>query len=405
MPSSSRGSLILLLLLGVPLSTSGNLFLKQSRIINGEVAPEDRYPYSVSLQDSNGHFCGGTLIGNDVVLTAAHCLAGRGPPTSVNVGSDKVNSGEKINVASSWQHPDYGSRSMDDYDIGLVFLRKSLLSHDHDIEFPKLNRDLSFPSAGAKTTTMGWGLTNLDNQWLPEELMAVELDVISNSECEAASRGGYSYSGYVYDSMICTETTDKDACQGDSGGPLVVESDNFWGSQDVLIGIVSWGVGCAYLPGVFARVSNGMDWIDEKVCDLSDDPPSSLCNTTNRVLTTEFPSSSPSNNPTEIPTDSPSTSPTKNRPATEFPSSFPSKNPTEIVTDSPSTSPTPRSSPVHCVNDDSWEFTKIKRNGKVRVKHCNWIKRKPQDRCNLDGDDGTMQASKACPVVCNEACK
>jgi len=402
----ARASLISQLLLLVPLSTSGNVFstefLKEPRIINGYVAPKDRYPYSVSMRNFQGHFCGGTLIGNDVVLTAAHCLA-NGAPGSVSIGSDNVDSGEKRNVASALEHPKYNINN-DDYDIALVFLEAST---SRDIAMPKLNRESSFPSAGGKAITMGWGKTDSGGASLPDELLAVELDVISNSECERASKGGYNYVGDIYDSMLCTHTKEKDACQGDSGGPLVIQSggDGDDPTQDILVGIVSWGVGCAYLPGVFARVSEGMDWIEKTVCDISEDPPGSLCNTTGRVLTTEFPSSFPTNNPTEIPTDSPSTSPTKNRPATnpatEFPSSFPSKNPTEIVTDSPSTSPA--TSRVNCVNDDSWEY---KRNN--RVKDCDYIKSRPKRRCTKFGVDNTMRvvrASEACPLACNEACK
>ena len=165
------------------------------------------------MRDSQGHFCGGTLIGNDVVVTAAHCIGG-GDPTNIAIGDDNRFRGERFDVKSRLIHPKYDD-AKDSYDIALVFLEESARSLN--IAMPKLNRDSSFPSAGRKAITMGWGNTNPNGGGLPTDLLAVELDVISNSECEAASRGGYSYSGYVYDSMICTETTDKDACQGDSG--------------------------------------------------------------------------------------------------------------------------------------------------------------------------------------------
>jgi len=329
-----------LLLMVVPLTASANLFstefLKEPRIINGFVAPEDRYPYSVSMRDFRGHFCGGTLIGNDVVLTAAHCLI-NGAPGSVAIGSDNVDSGEKIAVASALKHPKYNTNN-DNYDIALVFLREST---SHDIAMPKLNRDSSFPSAGRKAVTMGWGKTDANTESLPDELLAVELDVISNSVCEDASRGGYNYRGDIYDSMMCTSTTDKDACQGDSGGPLVIQSEGDDPTQDVLIGIVSWGVGCAYLPGVFARVSEGMEWIEETVCDRSNDSPGSLCGPDERTegLATKVPTRFPTRNPTKTPTESPTISPT-NSPTTS-PTASPSSSPTTSIepTEQPSDPP------------------------------------------------------------------
>ena len=60
-----------------------------------------------------------------------------------------------------------------------------------------------------------------------------------------------------------------------AGGPLVVRGST--PSRDVQVGVVSWGVGCAFLPGVFSRISEGYDWIEEEVCERSDDPPSDIC--------------------------------------------------------------------------------------------------------------------------------
>ena len=59
------------------------------------------------------------------------------------------------------------------------------------------------------------------------------------------------------------------------GGPLILPGINPEG--DVQVGVVSWGIGCAFLPGVFSRVSSSYDWIQEMVCEYSNDPPGSLC--------------------------------------------------------------------------------------------------------------------------------
>ena len=90
------------------------------------------------------------------------------------------------------------------------------------------------------------------------------------------------------------------------GGPLVIQSEGDDPTQDVLVGIVSWGIGCAYLPGVFARVSEGFDWIEETVCDDSIDPPCDLCGT---PCTTETPQ--PTRRPTPQPTRFPTRFPTR----------------------------------------------------------------------------------------------
>lgn len=71
----------------------------------------------------------------------------------------------------------------------------------------------------------------------------------------------------------------QDACQGDSGGPLIQRGDSSNGSQDTIVGIVSWGIGCAspIFPGVYSRTSSAYSWIKQEVCSKSIDPPADLC--------------------------------------------------------------------------------------------------------------------------------
>jgi secreted trypsin-like serine protease len=75
-----------------------------------------------------------------------------------------------------------------------------------------------------------------------------------------------------------TYSTARDLMFNNIGGPLIIRGDG--PESDVQVGIVSWGIGCAYLPGVFSRVSTGYDWIKETVCGTSSDPPGSLCGST-----------------------------------------------------------------------------------------------------------------------------
>jgi len=68
--------------------------------------------------------------------------------------------------------------------------------------------------------------------------------------------------------MLCAASPGKDACQGDSGGPL------YDAKKNVLIGIVSWGIGCANpnYPGVYARISEAIDWIERYTGRIASSP-------------------------------------------------------------------------------------------------------------------------------------
>ena len=102
---------------------------------------------------------------------------------------------------------------------------------------------------------MGWGDTIAadDLMELSENLQAVDVKTITNSQCEASSgrvNGQYdSYANQIFDAMLCASDTNQDARQGDSGGPLVIKSNN---GNDIIVGTVSWGIGCAssIFPGV-----------------------------------------------------------------------------------------------------------------------------------------------------------
>ena len=181
--------------------------------------------------------------------------------------------GEEIPVALTLPHPDYDSDTTNN-DIMLVFLQEPT---DKDIDFVKVNDDASSPYAGAPVTVAGWGLTDVDSFDLPDKLMAVDVNAVSNEDCAASEGmiGGWfqSYEGAITDSMLCAANEGEDSCQGDSGGPLVIEGTN--GSPDTQVGVVSWGYGCAHseFPGVYARVSTFYDWIREEVCSRSAYPP------------------------------------------------------------------------------------------------------------------------------------
>ena len=139
----------------------------------------------------------------------------------------------------------------------------------YDIITP--NSSHSKPSVGSKVDVMGWGDTHISDhvEQLSDVLMTVDVKVMSNSDCDNSEGyidGSYgNYHGQITSNMLCANdfANREDSCQGDSGGPLV--------QGDSLVGVVSWGIGCAsnHFPGVYARVSKAYNWIENEVCKNS----------------------------------------------------------------------------------------------------------------------------------------
>jgi len=225
--------------------------IAQTRIIGGSTVSINRYTYAVSLQDSWGHFCGGALIAKDVVLTAAHCLGGNFKAVIGREDIYQANTGDVIQKKRTVSHPDYDTKTTE-FDIALVFLSRETTA---SVKLARPNSRAALPQSGQTVTVMGWGDTIAEDDLmeLSENLQAVDVKTITNSQCEASSgrvNGQYdSYANQIFDAMLCASDTNQDACQGDSGGPLVIKSNN---GNDIIVGTVSWGIGCAssIFPGV-----------------------------------------------------------------------------------------------------------------------------------------------------------
>ena len=111
-----------------------------------------------------------------------------------------------------------------------------------------------FKNLKLKLILQGWGTTSSGGS-ISEDLLKVEVPFVDKETCEQ------DYTGYtISDNMLCAGEKGKDSCQGDSGGPLVAYNNG----SPVLVGVVSWGIGCAFegYPGVYAKVSNYLDWIE-----------------------------------------------------------------------------------------------------------------------------------------------
>lgn len=231
----------------------------EPRIIGGTPATPHQYNFAASLADSQGHFCGASLITKTAVLTAAHCQGGR---YDVQLGkhSLKGDPGQVISMQREIPHPRYSDATTNNDYMIVVLSEEAQLNSD--VGLVKLNSNDNVPSVGGQCTVMGWGNTNVNNPTLSDKLMKVNVNAISNNDCGQSSDGRDDYYGQITENMLCANVRGggKDSCQGDSGGPLVHNGEQ--------VGVVSWGIGCAEaaFPGVYARVSKAYDWIEDTVC-------------------------------------------------------------------------------------------------------------------------------------------
>ncbi|XP_055531462.1 chymotrypsin-2-like [Wyeomyia smithii] len=227
------------------------------RIVGGSDAIEGQFPYQVSLRSAAGnHFCGGSIINVNWVMSAAHCTVGRTTANTIVVaGSLLLNAGGTSHPSERIvNHPAYSSLSLAN-DISLVRVSSPFV---FTATVGAVELESSFVETAASAQASGWGQTSHPGS-IPNHLQWVNTDIISLADCR--SRHNAVNAARVHDNTICTlAPAGIGMCMGDSGGPLTHQ-----GRQQ---GIVSWGIACAQnFPDVFARVSSHRDWVLENTSD------------------------------------------------------------------------------------------------------------------------------------------
>jgi trypsin len=286
--------MILIIVFGSMMGVIGRAMASQApamaapRIVGGSIVTPNSLPWQALLQ-IGGYMCGGSLIDEEWVLTASHCVEGMtAGQATVYLGlhdrqSLSISANPYLQTKSVSQiimHASYNP-STTDYDVALLKLATpaTLTQGVQMIPLATTASNSALYTAGTMLTVSGWGTTSSGGS-VSRYLQKVSVPVVSNTTCNTM------YGGGITARMLCAGDTvngGEDSCQGDSGGPLIGQQNGNW----VQVGVVSWGIGCASAayPGVYTHVANLYSWIAERV-NLDDTPPvTSTVPTANKTQT------------------------------------------------------------------------------------------------------------------------
>ena len=223
----------------------------QSRIVGGKATTINRVPYLVHLLDNGRFFCGGTIVNQQYIVTAAHCVKGvAARRLTVVAGTGKLSErGVRSQVVKVMVPKGFNMDSMT-MDVAVLKLKTPLKG--------RFIQPIGLCSKGWKPGTSfkvsGWGLTGENASSTPNQVRTVNVRSMAKPKCTGRFRGNARLTKTMFCAAIAGR---KDACLGDSGGPAVINGE--------LCGIVSWGIGCARraFPGVYTNVNRVKSFIQK----------------------------------------------------------------------------------------------------------------------------------------------
>ncbi|KAG8009161.1 Testisin, partial [Nibea albiflora] len=240
-----------------------------TRIVGGDNATAGSWPWQVSvhfLVSGRGiHICGGTLISDQWVLTAAHCILTTSTSPWVLYFGRETQSGPNVNevkrtVSQIIVHPNYNNSLLNN-DIALMKLSTPVNFSDYIRPVCLASNTSEFHNSTSCWST-GWGALGM-NESLPNSfpLQEIQIPVIGRKQCVCSYL--VEPLANITDQMICAGKDNKRVCFGDSGGPLQCKQGSKW----IQAGVTSFGLGCDApgIPEVFARVSEFQNWIKDQV--------------------------------------------------------------------------------------------------------------------------------------------
>ncbi|XP_062541695.1 uncharacterized protein LOC134209702 [Armigeres subalbatus] len=230
------------------------------RIIGGKTSRRGQWPWQVAILNRfKEAFCGGTLVAQRWILTAAHCVRKR---LFVRLGEHNLQQSDgteiEFRIEFSIKHPRYDKKTVDN-DVALLRLPRDVERSTY-VGYACLPERFQALPTGNTCTIIGWGKKRHSDDAGTDVLHEAEVPIITNDRCRAV------YHDYtITKNMFCAghKRGRVDTCAGDSGGPLLCRDTTKENSPWTIFGITSFGDGCGKKNkfGIYTKLPNYVDWI------------------------------------------------------------------------------------------------------------------------------------------------